>query len=245
MQHEYDWNDLKFFLALHRSKRMVLAGQALGIDQTTVARRVRQLEKSIGAQLFTKTNDGYEISSAGMRVLPLALEVERAAARAREQIGGEAGRLSGVVRVGAPDGLGIHFVAPVLTRFQEQYPDVKIELLVRSRTFRLSQQEAHLTFSMALPTSGRLLARRMTEYELGFYASRGYLEAHGRPTKLEELKSSLSSDSGSIDTSKREATTTSPTTSPTTSSNSAQPISSSHSRQSSLASSTASSDINR
>ncbi|TQS73057.1 LysR family transcriptional regulator [Rhodobacteraceae bacterium] len=188
MQHEYDWNDLKFFLALHRSKRMVLAGQALGIDQTTVARRVRQLEKSIGAQLFTKTNDGYEISSAGMRVLPLALEVERAAARAREQIGGEAGRLSGVVRVGAPDGLGIHFVAPVLTRFQEQYPDVKIELLVRSRTFRLSQQEAHLTFSMALPTSGRLLARRMTEYELGFYASRGYLEAHGRPTKLEELK---------------------------------------------------------
>ncbi|MER5170290.1 LysR family transcriptional regulator [Thioclava sp. GXIMD2076] len=188
MQHEFDWNDLKFFLALHRSKRMVAAAQALGIDQTTIARRVRQLEKSIGAQLFTKSPDGYEVTPAGERILPMALEIERATGRAREEIGGEAGRASGTVRVGAPDGLGIHFVAPVLTQFQEEYPDIRIELLVRSRTFRLSRQEAHLTFSMALPTSGRLLARRMTEYHLGFYASRDYLAKHGTPKTIDDLK---------------------------------------------------------
>ncbi|OCX63179.1 LysR family transcriptional regulator [Thioclava sp. SK-1] len=187
MQHEFDWNDLKFFLALHRHKRMTTAGHALGIDQTTVARRVKSLEKAIGAQLFTQKQGGYTATIAGERILPMALEVERNTTRARETVGGEAGRLSGVVRVGAPDGLAVHFVAPVLARFQEEHPDVTVELLVRSRTFRLSQQEAHLTFSLNLPTSGRLLARRMTEYHLALYASRGYLKAHGTPMQLSDL----------------------------------------------------------
>ena len=76
MQHDFDWNDLKYFLALHRTKRMTAAAHALGVDQTTVARRIRALEKSIGTQLFIRRADAYELTTAADRLLPIATEVE-------------------------------------------------------------------------------------------------------------------------------------------------------------------------
>lgn len=189
MQHGFDWNDLKYFLALHRLKRMTAAANALGLDQTTVGRRIKSLEKSIGAHLFIRHPDGYELTPAGERMLPIALEVERASTKVHERVAGEAVRLAGTVRIGAPDGLGTFFLAPILAQFQREHPDVDIELVVKSRQFRLSHQEAHLSLDLSLPTSGRLLARKMTDYHLHFYAAPDYLANYGCPTQVQELRS--------------------------------------------------------
>lgn len=189
MQHGFDWNDLKFFLALHRLKRMTAAASALGIDQTTIARRIKALEKSIGTHLFVRLPEGYELTAAGERMLPIALDVERASTKIHERVAGEAVRLAGTVRIGAPDGLGTFFVAPMLAQFQRENPDVDIELVVESRQFRLSRQEAHLSLDLSLPTSGRLLARKMTDYHLHFFATPDYLARFGLPAQLQDLRS--------------------------------------------------------
>jgi len=189
MHSGFDWNDLKYFLALHRLKRMTAAANALGIDQTTIGRRIKTLEKSIGAHLFLRLTDGYELTAAGERMLPIALEVERASSKIHERVAGEAVRLAGTVRIGAPDGLGTFFLAPMLAQFQREHPDVDVELVVNSRQFRLSHQEAHLSLDLSLPTSGRLLARKMTDYNLHFFAAPDYLARYGSPTRLQDLRS--------------------------------------------------------
>ena len=187
MQYDFDWNDLKFFLALHRSGRMTAAADALGVDQTTVARRVRALEKSIGTQLFVRRANSYELTDAAGRLLPIAVEVEQSSDRVQEEVAGETTRLRGSVRIGAPDGLGTFFLPSVMARFQWENPDVSVELLVGSRQFRLADQEAHLALGLSLPKSGRLLARKMTDYHLHFFAAPAYLERHGRPERIEDL----------------------------------------------------------
>ena len=188
MQDSFDWNDLKYFLALSRLKRMTAAGRALGIDQTTVARRIRALEKSVGALLFIRDEVGYAMTQAGERLLPIALEVERSSTRVHEQISGEAGRLAGTVRIGAPDGLGTFVATPLLARFQRDNPDIDVALVIRSRQFQMSHQEVHMSLDLSLPTSGRLLARRMTDYHLHFFAAPDYLRRYGTPEKLRDLR---------------------------------------------------------
>ena len=187
MQDNFDWNDLKYFLALSRLKRMTAAGRALGIDQTTVARRIRALEKSVGALLFIRDEDGYALTQAGDRLMPIALEVERSSTRVHEQISGEAGRLAGTVRIGAPDGLGTFVATPLLARFQRDNPDVDMALVIRSRQFQMSHQEVHMSLDLTLPTSGRLLARRMTDYHLHFFASPDYLRRYAHRDALHDL----------------------------------------------------------
>lgn len=188
MQDSFDWNDLKYFLALHRLRRLTAAAAAMGIDQTTVARRVRALEKAIGAILFRAGAEGYDLTPAGERLLTIALDIERASTRAHEQIVGEAARITGTVRIGAPDGLGTYFLAPMLARLQQDYPDLRVELVVKSRQFRLADHEAHLSLDLTLPSRGRLLARKMTDYHLHFFASPDYVERFGLPQKLTDLR---------------------------------------------------------
>jgi len=187
MQSRFDWNDLKFFLELGRRKKMVAAAKLLKVDHTTVSRRITALETAIGAKLFFKNEQGYQLSKAGEDLMPLAIQVENATAQAYENIGGEAHSFSGTVRIGAPDGIGTFFVAPRLSRFQEEHPDLQVDLIVMPRYFNLSQHEAHLSMSLARPKSGRLLGRKMTDYSLQFFASTIYLKKYGVPKNRQDL----------------------------------------------------------
>ncbi|MHA7868046.1 MAG: LysR family transcriptional regulator [Salipiger thiooxidans] len=188
MQDGFDWNDLKVFLALHRMKRMTDAGRVLGVDQTTIARRVKALEAAIGTHLFVRRADGFELTKAGLRILPFALEIEHSGEKLHEQISGEDMRLAGRVRIGAPDGLGTFFLPAILTRFQRDNPEVDVEVVPSSRQFRVAEQEVHLALWLSLPESGRLLARKLADYNLHFFASPDYLERHGMPMSLADLQ---------------------------------------------------------
>lgn len=188
MQNNFDWNDLKYFLELSRRKKMVDAAKRLKVDQTTVSRRINALEIAIGAKLFVKNESGYRLTQSGESLIELAFQVENSIAQVADSIGGETSRLSGTVRVGAPDGIGTFYIAPRLSRFQESHPDLNLDLIVLPRYFNLSQHEAHLSISLARPTTGRLLARKMTDYHLHFYASTSYLEKYGEPQNLHQLK---------------------------------------------------------
>ncbi|WP_193369681.1 LysR family transcriptional regulator [Pelagibius marinus] len=182
-----DWNHLRVFLAVARRSQILAAARGLGLNHATVARRLNALEESLGLPLFERRPSGSTLTEAGERLLQVAERIETEILAIAEDARGQSASLSGVVRVGAPDGLGTFFLAAELGALQEAHPDLVIELVPLPRVFSLSKREADLAICLDPPKEGKLLVSRLTDYTLGVYASRRYLDAHGTPETEEDL----------------------------------------------------------
>lgn len=179
MVETFDWNALKSFLAIARSGRLTAAARALGIDHSTLNRRVNALEEALGAKLFERGPTGYGLTGQGKRLLASAEAMERAAIGVLRDVAEETQAISGTVRIGAPDGLGTSFLAPRLGHLIDRHPGLDVQLVTRPRLFSLSQREADIAIALARPGKGRLKARKLIDYELGLYASRDYIARNG------------------------------------------------------------------
>jgi molybdate transport repressor ModE-like protein len=171
----FDWNDLKFFLAIARIGKLTMAARQLGVDHTTVSRRIAALEESLKATLFERSPHGYKLTDAGERLLAHAEIMETAAKQASSDIGEADLALAGTIRIGAPDGFGSVFLAPRLWTLCRRHPGLDIDLVAMPRLFSLSRREADLAIVLARPATGRLKARKLTDYVLGLFATREYL----------------------------------------------------------------------
>ncbi|KEO50947.1 LysR family transcriptional regulator [Thioclava pacifica] len=174
----FDWNDLRYFLAVARAGRLTAAARALGSDHATVSRRVQALETRLGALLFERSPRGYALTEAGERLLTHAERIESDAAKIHDDIAGELYALSGSVRIGAPDGFGAFFLAPRLAAFARANPELEVQLVATPRLFSLSKREADVAIALSRPEKGRLISRKLTDYTLHLYASAEYLRAH-------------------------------------------------------------------
>lgn len=177
--HIMAWDDLRYFLELARHKRLLHAGNKLGVDHTTVARRVEQLERGLGCRLFESTSDGYLLTDAGQRLFAHAETIENNIALLHDEARGEAGRVSGVVRIGAPEGFGSIFLAPRLAPLLERHPELDIELLTLPRFPSLAAREADIIVTLDRPQHTRHIAARLTDFTYGLYAARDYARRHG------------------------------------------------------------------
>ncbi len=183
----FDWDDLRFFLAVARAGRLTVAARRLDADHTTVSRRISALEHALRTRLFERKPQGYALTEQGERLLAKAESMETQALAVASEIGGSDLALSGTVRIGAPDGLGTYFLAPELGALAEQHPDLTLQIVALPRTFSLSKREADIAITLEQPTEGRLVSRKLTDYRLRLYASKAYLERHGpieEPTDL-------------------------------------------------------------
>lgn len=176
---DFEWSDLRFFLAVARAGRLTLAAVRLGVEHSTVSRRIAALEATLGAQLFDRRPHGYGLTTAGERLMAAAEGMESLALSAQGAIAGADLGVAGTVRIGAPDGFGTFFLAPRIATLAQTHPDLDIQLLAMPRVFSLSKREADLAISLSRPKEGRLHARKLTDYRLRLYASRGYLDRHG------------------------------------------------------------------
>lgn len=176
---DFEWSDLRFFLAVARAGRLGAAATRLGVEHSTVSRRLSALEAALGAKLFDRHPHGYGLTAAGERLLAAAEGMESLALAAQGEIGGTDLGLAGTVRIGAPDGFGTFFLAPRIGALSELHPELDLQLLAMPRLFSLSKREADIAISLSRPKEGRLHARKLTDYRLGLYASRAYLERHG------------------------------------------------------------------
>ncbi len=182
------WDDLRVFLQVARLERLVVAGKALGMDPATVGRRVTALEDALGAKLFDRSPTGYELTDAGRRLVDHAQQIESLAGIVQEDIGGQSDRLSGVVRIGAPDGVSNYLLTGATARLVEENPDLNIQIVALPRVFSLSQREADLTLTVSPPTAGRLKIRKIADYHLHVYAAKSFLDRIGSISSRKQLK---------------------------------------------------------
>src|SRR5215213_966441 len=174
----FDWDDLRFFLAVARAGRLTVAARRLGADHATVSRRISALESALKAKLFERRPQGYTLTAHGERLLTKAEAMETEALAASSEIGGADLAISGIVRIGTPDGFGTTFLAPRIAAFAAQYPDLEIQLIAMPRLLSLSKREADVAVSLAPPREGKIVARKLTDYRLGLYATADYLGRH-------------------------------------------------------------------
>ena len=182
-----DWDDFRFVLAIVRGGSVSAAAKQLGVDHATVIRRVDRLEKHLSAKLFDRRKTGYLLTESGQRVADSAEAMESTIVANQEQVGGSVARLTGTVRIGAPDGFGTAFLAPRLTPFADRYPDLDVQLVATARLFSLSKREADIAISLTMPKEGRIVGRKLLDYRLGLYAAPGYLDRFPKITSREVL----------------------------------------------------------
>ena len=177
-----NWDDLRFFLAVAGAGSLSGAGQQLGVNTTTVLRRVASLEDDLGARLFERERTGYRLTAAGER---LALPRDFAAAGSGNE---------GTVRLAASEVLAASLIAAELPAFREAHPGLELELVTDPRGVsggapRIGSplRDVDVALRAARPTQGDMLMRKVGDMAYGLYASPSYIVEHGRPAQMQDL----------------------------------------------------------
>ncbi|MBW6521974.1 LysR family transcriptional regulator [Sphingomonas sp. RHCKR47] len=187
MMQPVPWGDLQDFLAIARAGQIARAAAQVGVDATTIGRRLRRLEARLGATLFEQTREGQVLTEAGERLLAQVETMQRAADRIGDRIGGagdgDRETLSGLLRVSVSEGFGTWLIAEHLHDFARRHPALTIDLVASSGFLSPSKREADVAVLLERPSAGPVVASKLADYRLRLYASRGYLERHGSPTR--------------------------------------------------------------
>ncbi|MCK3775809.1 LysR family transcriptional regulator [Ensifer sesbaniae] len=183
-----NWDDVRMFLAVARTGQILAASKRLGVNHATLSRRVTALEETLKTRLLVRRPNGCELTAEGEIFLTAAERMETEMLAAQSQIGRIDTAIAGTVRIGAPDGFGVSFLAPRLGRLTARYPELKLQLVPVPRSFSLSQREADIAITIERPEQGRLVSSKLTDYTLGLYASSAYLEKHGTPRTIDDLR---------------------------------------------------------
>lgn len=174
-----DWDNLRIFLELARGRRLMDAAERLGIDYSTVSRRIRRFEAELGTQLFDRNNQGYILTAQGQQLVEYAERVEATLHLAQERLTGHNAALSGQIRLACTEGLGTHFLASQLAHFCARHPHITLDLLPLSRFVNLPKREADLAITIERPGSGAYAVAKLCDYHLKLYASPAYLAKRG------------------------------------------------------------------
>jgi DNA-binding transcriptional LysR family regulator len=169
-----DWDDLRVFLAVARAGRVATAARVLGVEHSTVARRIAKFEYGLGAPVFYRTAGGYRLTAAGARARVLAEDIERGAVELTGRIRAQSDTLAGRVRVALLDELATVWLAPKLPAFRVRYPELDLELAVGIPPMDLARGEAELAIRTPRPRQQGLAAIKLARITTGLYAKRSH-----------------------------------------------------------------------
>ena len=185
------WDDLKYLLAVARHRSTIAAGKALGLSQSTVHRRLAELERRVGRPLVTRHTTGYRLTEFAEGLLPHAERVEAAVGELERQVTGAARDVSGVIRVTCPEPIVFRMTqSKLIDRFHTRYPKLRVEFVTSDRYLDLTKGEADVAFRSG-DTDDDLVGRKIADSFWAVYASRAYIERHGKPERIEDLSHHL------------------------------------------------------
>ena len=182
------WDDVRVLLALTREGSLKRAAHALGVNISTVSRRLDALEAAVGAHLFDRSVDGTRPTAAAEQLLPFAESMEQAAHALHRTVEGFEVEPEGIVRITAPPGLVDHFLAPALTELVTTYPRLRISIISSIGYADLTRREADLALRLVRPAAGDLVAKRLTSPPFVAVAAPAYTKELGRLAKPEAAR---------------------------------------------------------
>jgi DNA-binding transcriptional LysR family regulator len=182
-----NWDDLRFFMAVARTRTLNAAAKTLAVDATTVGRRIERLSRKLNTSLFEIGPAGHWLTTSGIALLQHAEDVERSVIAASSALTGEQSRLAGTVRLSLSEGFATWVVARHLQSFVESHPEINLEIVTTNGFLNPSKREADLAVMLARPIKGPLIARKLANYSLGLYASHDYLTSHRAPDTIADL----------------------------------------------------------
>ena len=182
------WDDLHLVLQLGRTGSARAAAQALGLDASTVRRRLRALEETVQARLFELRAGALTPTPEGQALLRVGQQMDEAASSLQHAGVDRARQLKGVVRVSTMEGFGAAWLAPRLARLALEHPLLSLELVTASAPVNLHDREADISFNMTRPQAAGLRTRSLGEFSVGLYGASSYLDKRGRPTSRRDLE---------------------------------------------------------
>jgi DNA-binding transcriptional LysR family regulator len=183
-----DWDDIRVFLAVARQGGLANAAQSLGVNHTTVARRLSNLEFKLGARLAVRTTTGITLTLQGEALFRYAERIEAETLAFEQHLISAGGTISGKVRLGTREGFGSWLVCPKIPALMKRHPDLMLELVSEARVVNLLKGDADVTVTLSYPSQNRIVVQKLTEYRMGLFASHSYLEAHGPINTIEDLR---------------------------------------------------------
>lgn len=184
----FDWNDLKHFLAVARHGSTLAAARALGLSQSTVQRRLTELEGHIGRQLVKRHATGYRLTELGEQFRPHAERVEDAIAALERHLAASETELAGTIKVTCPEPLVYRIArSRLLDLFRARYPQLHVEFVMSDRYLDLSKGEADIAIRTGEMADEALVGRKISDSPWAVYASRSYVERHGKPENIGDL----------------------------------------------------------
>ena len=175
---DFDWNDLRSFLAVVRTGRLTVAASQLGIDHSTLSRRITSLETALKVRLFDRLLTGYVLTQAGQDLISGAEKIEDTARQILSDLEDAKTAMTGPVRFATPEGFGTYFVAHHLNELSQVHSGVTLELIADPSVVSLTKRQADLAVTMERPATGPLRVQKLTDYEYGLYGTNALLSGH-------------------------------------------------------------------
>lgn len=171
-----NWDDMRLFLAVARSGSISGGAKLLGVQHSTVSRRLRSLEENLGARLIERKKSGYELTLAGENIKQSALRVEREMLGVDEALLGKDANLVGSLRVTAINNMASSVLMPMFARFSRDNPRVDLHIIVSNMDASLAEREADVAIRLTNSPTDTLIGKRMLTVASTIYGSREYLQ---------------------------------------------------------------------
>jgi DNA-binding transcriptional LysR family regulator len=183
-----DWNDLRYVLAVGRTGSALRAAEQLGVNQSTVLRRIDALESQLGAALFERRRTGQTATAAGVRAIEAAERIDDEIGGLVAALAAQRRTLEGSVRITTSESLAYRLVTPCLRAFHELHPGVSVELLAADDVLDVARGDADLALRGGFrPEGAGIVARRLPDTLWTVYCSRAYAAERGMPASPDEL----------------------------------------------------------
>jgi DNA-binding transcriptional LysR family regulator len=173
-----EWDDLRYVLAVASAGSLAGAARSLGVNHTTVLRRVGAFEKRLGLRLFERLPTGYVMTAGGEELIAAARHIDDTVTTLERKLAGQDLRLSGTVRVTTTDTLMGSILPEILAEFREGHSGVQVEVAISNLVFNLTKRDADVAIRPAKDPPETLIGRRVAKIAFAIYGSPQYLAKH-------------------------------------------------------------------
>ncbi|OUR73029.1 LysR family transcriptional regulator [Methylophaga sp. 41_12_T18] len=183
-----DWNSLKIFIAITNSGSLSGAAKELGVNHSTIFRRLNSFEDELGGRLFERINNRYELTAMGEELLVQSQTIADSFDDIDRHIVGKDFQPKGTVKITAPNNIAYRFLPRYIAEFNKTYPDIHIELLASNQAFNMNNREADIAVRATRSPPDNLIGRNVCTLNWSVFASKAYKDRYGYPQTIDDLK---------------------------------------------------------